>query len=49
MFLESTALDELRVLNEALPPEELGFFNRFSAVKPTGKLTIAWAKVKAGN
>ena len=48
MFLESAALDELRVLNEALPPEELGFFNRFSDVKPTGKLATAWASVKAG-
>ena len=48
MFLESAVLDELRVLNEALPPEELGFFNRFSAVKPTGKLTTSWANVKAG-
>ncbi len=44
-FLEAT-LDELRISNEALEPEELGFFSRFSPVEPQGKLCECWGKVK---
>ena len=47
-FLEAT-LDELRVLNEALSPEKLGFFNRFSPVESTNKLVSTWASLKAGD
>jgi hypothetical protein len=46
-WLEDVVLDELRVSNEALEPEELGFFNRFSPVEPKGKLVSTWAGVKA--
>jgi len=46
-FLENVTLDEMRVLNEALPSKELGFFNRFSAVKLTGKLANTWASIKS--
>ena len=44
-FLEAI-LDEMRVLNEALPLEQLGFHNRFSAVEPGGKLSVVWGKMK---
>ncbi len=46
-WLEDVVLDEMRISNEALEPEELGFFNRFSPVEPAGKLTTTWADVKA--
>lgn len=46
-FLEAT-LDELNVLNEALPPKELGFYKRHSPVEPTGKLASIWGSLKAG-
>ena len=45
-FLEDVTLDEMRVLNEALPPEELGFSNRFSPVEPAGKLALTWGSIK---
>jgi len=45
-FLENVTLDEMRVLNEALPPGELGFSNRFSAVKLAGKLANMWSSIK---
>lgn len=48
-FLEGVTLDEMRVLNEALPPEQLGFFNRFSPVEPAGKLAVTWAEIKSKN
>ncbi len=44
-FLEAT-LDELRISDEALEPEELGFFNRFSPVEPQGKLCECWGEIK---
>lgn len=46
-FLENATLDEMRILDEALEPEKLGFFNRFSTVKPHGRLCICWADVKS--
>ncbi|MBM3236164.1 LamG domain-containing protein [Candidatus Poribacteria bacterium] len=46
-FLEAS-LDELHVLNEALPPKALGFYERRSPVEPTGKLTATWCNLKVG-
>ena len=46
LWLEDVILDEFRVLNEALEPEELGFFNRFSPMEPAGKLAVTWAHIK---
>lgn len=46
LWLEDVVLDEFRVLNEALEPEELGFFNKFSPVDPGGKLTNTWGQIK---
>ncbi len=48
-WLENAILDEMRVSDEALEPEELGFFNQFSPVEPNGKLTTTWADVKASS
>ena len=45
-FLENATLDELRVLDEAVEPEDLGFFSRFSPVEPQGKLTASWGALK---
>jgi hypothetical protein len=36
----------MRVSDEALEPEELGFFNQFSPVEPMDKLATTWADVK---
>ncbi|MFC1718817.1 hypothetical protein ACFL6S_34515, partial [Candidatus Poribacteria bacterium] len=46
LWLENAILDEMRVSDEALEPEELGFFNQFSPVEPMDKLTTTWADVK---
>jgi len=46
LFLEAI-LDEVRVSDEALPPKQLGYHNRFSAVEPSGKLAVVWGKMKA--
>jgi hypothetical protein len=45
-FLQDATVDEMRISDEALEPEELGFFERFSPVKPLGKLPERWGKVK---
>jgi hypothetical protein len=49
LFLQDATLDEMRISDEALEPQELGFFNRFSPVEPKGKLSVCWGKVKRGN
>jgi hypothetical protein len=36
----------MRISDEAVEPEELGFFNQFSPVEPAGKLASTWARVK---
>ena len=46
-FLENAILDEMRVSNEAVEPEELGFFARFSPVEPQGKLSSCWGEIKS--
>jgi hypothetical protein len=46
-FLENATLDELRVSDEALEPEELGFFNQFSPVEFAGKSATTWGYVKS--
>ena len=46
MFLENATLDEMRISDEALEPEELGFFNRFSPVEPQDKLSACWGEIK---
>jgi len=45
-FLEDAIVDEMRISDEAVEPEELGFFNQFSPVEPLDKLTSTWARVK---
>lgn len=45
-YLENATLDEMRVSDEALEPEELGFSNKFSAVQPVDKLAVCWGEVK---
>ncbi len=45
-YLESATIDEMRVSDEALEPEGLGFFNKFSAVQPGEKLAVCWGEVK---
>ena len=46
LFLEDAIVDEMRILDEAVEPEELGFFNQFSPVEPADKLTSMWGSVK---
>jgi len=46
-FLENATIDEMRISNEALEPEDLGFFTRFSPVEPQGKLSSCWGEVKS--
>jgi hypothetical protein len=48
-FLEGVTLDEMRISNEALPGDKLGFFIEPAAVKSGGKLTTTWAGVKVSN
>lgn len=49
-FLEGVALDEFRVLNEALPKEELGFFTgNVTPVSPIDGLTTTWGQIRAHN
>lgn len=47
-YLENATIDEMRISDEAIKPEELGFFNRFSsaAVEPGGKLATCWGELK---
>jgi hypothetical protein len=45
-FLEAT-LDELRVSDEALPANELGFFGSVTPVESKGKLYECWGKIKS--
>lgn len=45
-FLENAILDEIRISDEALEPEQLGFFNKFSPVEPQGRLFALWAGIK---
>jgi len=45
-FLENAILDEIRISDEALEPEQLGFFGRFSPVEPQGKLPACWGNIK---
>ena len=47
-FLTDGTLDEMRIWNEVLPAEELGFFMDAgrAAVEPSGKLATTWAELK---
>jgi hypothetical protein len=45
-FLQDATVDEMRISDEALEPEELGFFGRFSPVDPQGKLSGRWGRIK---
>ena len=45
-WLEDATIDEMRVSDEAVEPEDLGFFVQHFAVGPMGKLTNTWASVK---
>ena len=45
-FLEAT-LDEMRISDEALAPEELGFFGTITTVEPQGKLPVCWSRIKS--
>lgn len=45
-WLEDAIIDEMRVSDEAVEPEDLGFFVQHFAVEPMGKLTNTWAGVK---
>jgi len=45
-FLENATIDEMRVSDEAVEPEELGFHIQLFSVEPVGKLTNTWAGVK---
>ncbi len=47
MFLENAILDEMRVLDEALPAGELGFFGSVTSVNPGGKLSVCWSAIKS--
>lgn len=47
MFLEATALDEMRILDEALPAGELGFFGSVTPVEPQEKLSACWGEIKS--
>ncbi len=48
-FLDNATIDEMRISDEALEPEELGFFNRFSPVEPQDKLLACWGRIKRGD
>ena len=46
-FLVNGTLDEMRILNEALEPGELGFFGSASPVESQGKLSAFWGRIKS--
>ena len=48
-FLDNATIDEMRISDEALEPEELGFFTRFSPVEPQGKLSACWGEIKGSD
>ncbi len=41
-------IDEVRIWNEVLSPEEISAFMNPTSVNPTGRLTATWGKIKAG-
>jgi hypothetical protein len=45
-WLEDATIDEMRISDEAVEPEDLGFFVQHFTVEPMGKLTNTWAGVK---
>jgi hypothetical protein len=45
-FLENATLDEMRISDNALDPENFGFSSRLSPVEPHGKLSTCWAEIK---
>jgi hypothetical protein len=46
-WLENATLDEMRVLDEALAPGDLGFFGSVTPVEPQEKLSTSWGRIKS--